>query len=242
MNQIIQNLDTVKQRITDAAQRSGRSPETIRLIAVTKGVNVSQIQGIIAEGVTDIGENRIQEARQKYNIINQSKENVTQENNTNYNCQWHLIGHLQRNKVKTALEIFSLIHSVDSIRLYKEISDRSIDKESPTKVLLQVNTTGEVSKFGIAVDEVLSFIEDAHTYPNVEICGLMTIGIFSSSPEDNRPVFELLRKMSENIEKQKFQGVYMQYLSMGMTNDFEIAIEEGANIVRIGTAIFGSDN
>ena len=241
MNQITQNLDTVKQRITDAAQRSGRPPETIRLIAVTKGVNVSQIQGIIAEGVTDIGENRIQEAQQKYNIINQSNENGSQEN-TNYNCQWHLIGHLQRNKVKSALEIFSLIHSVDSIRLYKEISDRSIDKESPTKVLLQVNITGEVRKFGIAVNEVLSFIEDAHTYPNVEICGLMTIGIFSGSPEDNRPVFELLRKMSENIEQQKFQGVNMQYLSMGMTNDFEIAIEEGANIVRIGTAIFGSDN
>ena len=241
MNQITRNLDTVKQRITDAAQRSGRPPETIRLIAVTKGVNVSQIQGIIAEGITDIGENRIQEAQQKYNIINQSNENGSQEN-TNYNCQWHLIGHLQRNKVKSALEIFSLIHSVDSIRLYKEISDRSIDKESPTKVLLQVNITGEVRKFGIAVNEVLSFIEDAHTYPNVEICGLMTIGIFSDSPEDNRPVFELLRKMSENIEQQKFQGVNMQYLSMGMTNDFEIAIEEGANIVRIGTAIFGSDN
>ncbi len=242
MNQITQNLDTVKQRITDAAQRSGRLPEKIGLIAVTKGVDVSQIQNIIDEGVTDIGENRIQEAQKKYDIINQSKENGTQENNINCNCNWHLIGHLQRNKVKSALEMFSLIHSVDSIRLYKEISNRSKEKKNPTRVLLQINTTGEVSKFGIAVDEVISFIEEAHTYPNVAICGLMTIGILSVSPEDNRPAFELLRNLSEKIEKQQFSGVEMQYLSMGMTNDFEIAIEEGANLVRIGTAIFGIDN
>lgn len=242
MNDITQNLYVVKQRIADAAQRCGRKPESIRLIAVTKGVNVSQIQEIIDEGVTDIGENRIQEARQKYNIINQSRENSAQENNINYNCEWHLIGHLQRNKVKSALEMFSLIHSVDSIRLYKEISKRSIDKDKPTKVLLQVNTTGEVSKFGIAVDELLGFVEGVHTYPNVEICGLMTIGTFSVSPEDNRPAFELLMKLSENIKHQQFSGVNMQYLSMGMTNDFEIAIEEGANLVRIGTAIFGTDN
>ena len=242
MNQITQNLHRVKQRITDAAQRSGRLSDSIRLIAVTKGVNASQIQTIITEGVTDIGENRIQEAQQKYNVINQSKENSTQENNKNYNCKWHLIGHLQRNKVKPAVEMFSLIHSVDSIRLYKEISNRSRNKENPTRVLLQVNTTGEVSKFGIAADEVLSFVEEVHTYPNVEICGLMTIGILSVSPEDNRPAFQLLMKLSENIEQQQFSGVNMQYLSMGMTNDFEIAIEEGANLVRIGTAIFGTDN
>lgn len=242
MNQITQNLDIVKQRITDAAQRSGRLPEKIKLIAVTKGVDVSQIQSIIADGVTDIGENRIQEAQKKYDIINQSKENTTQENNIKYNCHWHLIGHLQRNKVKFALDMFSIIHSVDSIRLYKEISNRSKEKENPTKVLLQINTTGEVSKFGIAVDKVLSFIEDAHTFPKVEICGLMTIGILSVSPEDNRPAFELLRKLSEKIEQQQFSGVEMQYLSMGMSNDFEIAIEEGANLVRIGTAIFGTDN
>lgn len=242
MNQITQNLERVKQRIADAAQRSGRLPESIRLIAVTKGVNVSQIQRVIADGVTDIGENRVQETQEKYNIINQGKENSTHKNNISYNCEWHLIGHLQRNKVKSALEIFSLIHSVDSIRLYKEISNRSINKEKPTRVLLQVNTTGEVSKFGIAVDELLGFVEDVHTYPNVEICGLMTIGILSASPEDNRSAFELLMKLSENIEQQKFSGVNMQYLSMGMTNDFEIAIEEGANLVRIGTAIFGTES
>lgn len=242
MNQITLNLDTVKERITDAAQRSGRRPEEIRLIAVTKGVDVTNIHTIIAQGVTDIGENRIQEAEKKYNIINQSKQNGTQENNLSDNCHWHLIGHLQRNKVKSALEMFSLIHSVDSIRLYKEISNRSKEKENPTRVLLQINTTGEVSKFGIAVDEVLGFIEEAHTYPNVSICGLMTIGILSVSPEDNRPAFELLRNLSEKVEKQQYSGVEMQYLSMGMTNDFEIAIEEGANLVRIGTAIFGINN
>lgn len=242
MNQITQNLDTVKQRIADAAKRSGRLPEEIKLIAVTKGVNTTQIQNIIAEGVSDIGENRIQEAQKKFDIINQCKENGIQEHNIECNCNWHLIGHLQRNKVKTALDLFSLIHSVDSIRLYQEISNRSIEKEKPTRVLLQINTTGEVSKFGIAVDEVLSFIEEVHTYPNVSICGLMTIGILSVSAEDNRPAFELLRNLSEKIEKQQFSGVEMQYLSMGMTNDFEIAIEEGANLVRIGTAIFGTDN
>lgn len=242
MNQVIQNLDKVKQRITDAAHRSGRLPEAIKLIVVTKGVEVSKIQELIAVGVTDIGENRIQEAEEKYEIITEKKHGQIKEKYSDNKCQWHLIGHLQRNKVKSALEMFSLIHSVDSIRLYKEISKRSIDKQHPIKVLLQVNTTGEESKFGIGVDEVLTFIQGTQNYPNVKICGLMTIGIFSNIPEDNRPVFELLRKVSDKIEQEKFDGVEMKYLSMGMTNDFEVAIEEGANLVRIGTAIFNTDN
>ncbi len=234
MNPIVDNLSSINQRIADAAARSHRTPDSIELVVVTKGRSVPEIQTVLAAGATDIGENRIQEAQQKYTPVNSFVNTVP----THKTCRWHLVGHLQRNKVKTALSMFSLIHSVDSLRLLAEIARRSEERTQQTDVLIQINTTGEASKYGLEVDNLLGFIEDAHAYPAVHIAGLMTMGQLSPSSEVNRPAFALLRSLAEKIEAQKFPGVTMRYLSMGMTNDFEVAIEEGANLVRIGRAIF----
>lgn len=237
MNSIVDNLSSINQRIADAAARSHRTPDSIRLVVVTKGRSVPEIQKILATGIRDIGENRVQEAQQKYPLVNASITTATTVP-THKTGRWHLIGHLQRNKVKTALSMFSLIHSVDSLRLLAEIARRSAERTQQTDVLIQINTTGEASKYGLDADDLLGFMEEAQAYPTVHIAGLMTMGQLSPSPEVNRPAFALLRLLAEKIEAQKFPGVTMRYLSMGMTNDFEVAIEEGANLVRIGRAIF----
>ena len=236
MRPIVDNLSNINERIVRATERSGRTPDSIKLVAVTKGRSVPEIQEILAAGATDIGENRVQEAQQKYTAVNSFVDSSADKT-----CQWHLIGHLQRNKVKTALEMFSLIHSVDSLRLLAEIARRSEQRSQHTEVLIQVNTTREASKYGLAAEDMLQFIEDAQVYPTARIVGLMTMGQLTSSPDANRPAFALLRSLAEKIETQKFPGVTMQYLSMGMTNDFEVAIQEGANLVRIGRAIFHSN-
>ena len=237
MNPIVANLSSIQQRIADAAVRSNRTPDSIELVVVTKGRSVPEIQTVLAAGTTDIGENRVQEAQQKYTPVN-AFVNAAIRVPTHKTCRWHLIGHLQRNKVKTALSLFSLIHSVDSLRLLAEIARRSEERSQQTDVLIQVNTTGETSKYGLGADDLLGFMEEAQVYPTVHIAGLMTMGQLSPSPEVNRPAFARLRLLAEKIEAQKFPGVIMRYLSMGMTNDFEVAIEEGANLVRIGRAIF----
>jgi len=233
LNRIAENLASVKERMVAAAERSGHSPDSIKLVPVTKGRSISEIQSLLAAGATDIGENRIQEAQQKYDPIHSflAASNTLQ-------CDWHLIGHLQRNKVKSALEIFSLIHSVDSLRLLAEISRRTEVLKKQTDILIQINTTGEESKFGLDAEDVFDFMEKSLSYSSVRIVGLMTMGVLSPSPETNRPAFALLRTLSDRIKDEKYPGITMQYLSMGMTNDFEVAIEEGANLVRIGRAIF----
>ena len=227
LGSIVDNLSRINERIAGAAARSSRSPDSITLVAVTKGRSVSEIQTVLAAGAANIGENRVQEAQQKYPSFTRSAP-----------CRWHLIGHLQRNKVKTALDLFSLIHSVDSLRLFTEIARRSEQRSQQTEVLIQVNTTGEASKHGLAAESLLPFLETVHTYSTVRIVGLMTMGQLTASPEANRPAFVALRLLAEKVETEKFPGVTMQYLSMGMTNDFEVAVEEGANLVRIGRAIF----
>jgi pyridoxal phosphate enzyme (YggS family) len=238
LNSITDNLSSINQRIVNAAARSNRTPDAIGLVVVTKGRSVPEMQTVLAAGATDIGENRVQEAQQKYEAVNSFVDTAAIAP-TDKTCRWHLIGHLQRNKVKTALEMFSLIHSVDSPRLLAEIARRSEERSQQTDILIQVNTTREVSKHGLDADDLLGFMENAQAYPTVHIVGLMTMGQLSPSPDVNRPAFALLRSLAEKIEAQKFPGVTMQYLSMGMTNDFEVAIEEGANLVRIGRAIFG---
>ncbi len=232
MNQIAENFTLVMERIALAAKRSGRSPHSVKLVAVTKGVSFTDIQTALDSGANILGENRVQEAQQKYEELNSS--DIPQL------WEWHLIGHLQRNKVKSALPMFSLIHSVDSLRLLKEISRRSEEWDKVTDLLLQVNTTGETSKFGLVPHEILNFIETSLPYPNVRIQGLMTMGKLSDTPQENRPAFELLRNFAEKVKKQNYPDVTMKFLSMGMTNDYEVAIEEGANLVRIGRAIFCS--
>ncbi len=237
LHPIADNLSSINQRIADAAARSNRTADSIRLVVVTKGRSVPEIQQILAAGVRDVGENRVQETQQKYTSINAFLSPVSPLP-THQTCRWHLIGHLQRNKVKTALSMFSLIHSVDSLRLLAEIARRSKAHTQQTNVLIQINTTGEASKSGLDANDLLGFMEDAQAYPTAHIAGLMTMGKLSPSPEVNRPAFALLRLLAEKIEAQKFPGVTMRYLSMGMSNDFEVAIEEGANLVRIGRAIF----
>ncbi|MCE2413068.1 YggS family pyridoxal phosphate-dependent enzyme [Candidatus Poribacteria bacterium] len=237
MNSIVDNLSRINERIASAAARSQRTLDSITLVAVTKGRSAAEIQTVLAAGATDIGENRVQEAQQKYAPVNAFVDAVGTDASDNA-CRWHLIGHLQRNKVKTALEMFSLIHSVDSLRLLAEIAHRSEQRSQRTDVLIQINTTREASKYGVAAEDVLQFIEDAQAYPASRIVGLMTMGQLTPSPDENRPAFALLRSLAEKIEAQKFPGVTMEYLSMGMTNDFEVAVQEGANLVRIGRAIF----
>ena len=237
MHSIVDNLARINQRIANAAERSQRTPDSITLVAVTKGRSVPEIGQVLSAGATHIGENRVQEAQQKYAAVDAF---LTAETGVvaDAACRWHLIGHLQRNKVKAALEMFSMIHSVESLRLLEEIARRSEQRSQRTDILIQVNTTREASKQGVAAEELLPFIESAQTYPAARIVGLMTMGQFTPSPDANRPAFALLRSLAEKVESQKFPGVTMKYLSMGMTNDFEVAVEEGANLVRIGRAIF----
>ena len=226
MASIRENFLQVQNQIRVAAEHAGREAHSIQVIAVSKTKPVSVILEAIDAGITDIGENRVQEARDKYDRVDRP-------------VKWHLVGHLQRNKVKQALPIFDLIHSVDSLRLLAEIDRRSAQLNRRTEVLIQVNTSGEPSKFGLKPDAVFGFMENALDYAHVRIEGLMTIGAFSPDPEEVRPSFVLLRTLQEKIREQQFPNVEMEYLSMGMTNDFEVAVEEGANLVRIGTAIFG---
>ena len=237
MNLIVDNLSRINERIASAAERSKRTLDSITLVAVTKGRSVAEIQTVLSAGATDIGENRVQEAQQKYASVNSFVDPADSDPSDDI-YRWHLIGHLQRNKVKTALEMFSLIHSVDSLRLFAEIARRSEQRSQQTDVLIQVNTTRETSKHGLAADDLLQFIEDAQVYSATHIAGLMTMGQLTPSPDANRPAFALLRSLAEKVEAQKFPGVTMKYLSMGMTNDFEVAVQEGANLVRIGRAIF----
>jgi len=223
---IRENFLQVQNQIRVAAEHAGREAHSIQVIAVSKTKPVSVILEAIDVGITDIGENRVQEAKDKYDQVDRP-------------VKWHLVGHLQRNKVKQALLIFDLIHSVDSLRLLAEIDRRSAQLNRRTEVLIQVNTSGEPSKFGLEPDAVLGFMENALDYAHIQIKGLMTIGAFSPNPEEVRPSFVLLKTLQEKIREQQFPNIEMEYLSMGMTNDFEVAVEEGANLVRIGTAIFG---
>ena len=239
MNAIANNLFSINERIARAAERSNRAPDAVELVVVTKGRSVSEMQAVLAAGVTNIGENRVQEAQQKYAAINAIVD-ADPSVPADKTCRWHLVGHLQRNKVKAALDMFALIHSVDSLRLLAEIARRSEAHAQRVEVLIQVNTTRETSKYGLSAEDLLAFMADAQAYPTANIVGLMTMGQLSPSPDANRPAFALLRSLAAKVETEGFPGVTMQYLSMGMTNDFEVAIEEGANLVRIGRAIFES--
>ena len=221
-----ENIQSVQDRIASAAQRVGRDASSITLVAISKTKPVNLIVEAIDAGIAHIGENRVQEAKSKYSQVNRHVE-------------WHLVGHLQTNKVKQALQMFHLIHSVDSLRLLVEINRRSSQLNRQTEVLVEVNTSGEESKYGLQPNEVPTFIETALECTHVRIRGLMTVGKFLPDPEEVRPSFALLRKIKETIDNQEYPNIHIEYLSMGMTNDFEVAIEEGANMVRIGSAIFG---
>lgn len=225
---IKENIEIVKQRIAAAAARAGRT-DPITLVAVTKNHPVEYMKEAAADGITDVGENRVQEAMEKWKEFPENQ------------LTWHLIGHLQTNKVKHAVEHFDLIHSVDTAHLLEAIDKEAgkIGKVQP--VLLQVNVAREESKFGMDVEEFPAMCEQAKALSHVCVEGLMCIAPNYEHVEDVRPVFRIAHALYEDM-KQKFPAGQIKYLSMGMTHDFEIAIEEGANIVRVGTAIFGARN
>ncbi|RMG68806.1 MAG: YggS family pyridoxal phosphate-dependent enzyme [Calditrichaeota bacterium] len=220
------NLEKVHQRIAAAARRAGRRPEEITLVAVTKTVPAPLVQAALDRGVTHIGENRVQEARDK---LPQLQGPFTA----------HLIGHLQRNKVKYAVRLFDMIQSVDSLALAEEI-DRRCQRENRTiPVLIEVNTSGEASKFGCRPQEALQLLRAMDRLPNLRVQGFMTIALFSKDLEQVRPCFKLLHSIYQEAQTIPLQHGKISVLSMGMSSDFEVAIEEGATMVRIGSAIFG---
>ena len=220
------NILQVMERIEDATARSLRDARDVKLVAVTKTVEPPRIIEAIESGVTAIGENRVQEADRKFGAGLPPVEK-------------HLVGHLQTNKVKKALELFDMIQSVDSVRLAREISTRSEAAGTTTDVLVEVNTSGEDTKYGLEPGETLDAVREMADLKGLRIVGLMTIGAFLDDPEDVRPCFRALREIRDAIEEEVIPGVTMDHLSMGMTNDYEVAIEEGATIVRVGRAIFG---
>ena len=222
---ISDNIKSVTQRIARCCEKYRRTPEDVRLICVTKTASIEEIEEALSLGISSIGENRVQDAARKYAVIGDSPE-------------WHLIGHLQTNKAKDAVRIFSLIHSVDSAHLAKEIDKEAGKIGKIQDILVQVNTSGEESKFGIEPDRVEGLIKEIVIYHNINIIGLMTIAPEVDDPETVRPYFRALRELRDKINTWHLAPGTWPLLSMGMTNDFEIAIEEGSNMVRIGRAIF----
>jgi len=221
------SIKDITKRISQAAQKAGRDPGEITLVCVTKGIDPYRISEAVMYGATDIGENRVQEA------VAKKKEVMP-------GVKWHLIGHLQTNKVKAAIENFDLIHSVDSLKLACKIDKEAKLAGKTANILIQVNTSGEESKYGILPEEISVFLNEVSKLENINIEGLMTITPLSDDPEKVRPYLKRLKEIFEGIKQDYLLGnVEMRYLSMGMSQDFEVAIEEGANLVRIGTAIFG---
>lgn len=227
MSAIHTNLQNIRQQIEEAALKAGRNPQDITLVAVTKTVPVERIEEALQCGITHIGENRVQEAQQKYPVIG---ERV---------C-WHLIGHLQTNKVKYVLPMFQLIHSVDRLNLAEEISRQANQRNMTAKILVQVNVAGEDTKYGLDPAQTIEFVRHISHLPGLKIEGLMTIAPFVDDQEEVRPVFRTLRQQADTIRELKIPGVNMDILSMGMTGDYTVAVEEGATLVRVGSGIFGS--
>ena len=213
------NLARVRERIRLACERAGRDPAEVTLIAVTKGFPADTVVAACRAGLQDIGENRVQEAAEKAPLVEAQGARP----------RWHLIGHLQRNKVKTALNLFDIIHSIDSLRLAETVSRAAT---GPVSALIEVNAAGEASKFGVPSAEVESLLREIERLPNLEVRGLMTVAPLVANPEEVRPVFRELRRLASSLG--------LPELSMGMSDDFETAIEEGSTMVRIGRALFGS--
>ena len=221
MSNIGDNLRSVEDRIDKAARKSGRTREDITLVTVTKTRGVEEIREAIACGATDIGENYVQEAEEKFAQIGNA-------------VRWHMIGHLQRNKARHVVEFFSLIHGVDNVPLAVEIGRRAEDIGKRMDVLVEVGISGEETKFGVDPEATLALAGEIAQVSGIRVCGLMGMAPFLEDPEDTRPFFADLKKLWDKLPDEQ-----RLYLSMGMTSDFEVAIEEGSNMVRIGTAIFG---
>lgn len=226
MEFIKENLAEVEEKICNACKRAGRKREEVTLIAVSKTKPTEMMETCIEQGVTVFGENKVQELCEKYEILPKD-------------LHWHMIGHLQRNKVKYITDKVELIHSVDSLRLAEAISEDAVKKGIHVNILLEVNVAQEESKFGISTEETEHLLRQIAVLPNISVQGLMTIAPYTEDPEENRLVFRILKQLSVDIKEKNIDNVYMNVLSMGMTGDYEVAIEEGATMVRVGTGIFG---
>lgn len=219
------NVKRVLDNIAEAAILSGRKPEDITLVAVTKTVTASQAQEVMDAGVLTLGENRVQSLLDKYEVLGDAPT-------------WHLIGHLQTNKVKYIADKVSLIHSVESLKLAEEIDRKFGEAKRMAEILVQVNVSGEESKFGVTPFDTFNLIEEISKLENVKVKGLMTMAPLSATPDECKKYFYELKNLSLNIADKKYQNVEMQHLSMGMSGDYKEAISEGATIVRVGSALF----
>ncbi len=223
---VARNIEIIRNRIAAAAARAGRRAEEVRLMAVTKTVDDERIAAAIAAGVDIIGENYVQEAKRKIEIMGRTRE-------------WHLIGHLQTNKAKYAVRLFDMIHSVDRIEVARELHRRAAGENLLLKILVEVNISGEATKRGVPPEEAINLIKEISPLEHLAIRGLMTMAPWFDNPEEARPCFVALRNLRERIAGMALPGVTMAELSMGMSGDFEVAVEEGATIVRIGRFLFG---
>lgn len=223
---IAENIAAIRENIRIAAEKSGRDPKDILLLAVTKTQPVPVIEEAMACGLTSLGENRVQELLDKYEVIGEK-------------ASWHLIGHLQTNKVRYILEKAALIHSVESLRLAEEINRRAEKIGRRMPVLVEVNIAKEPSKFGILPEDCESFLRQIATLPAIEVKGLMTVAPFVENPEENRVYFRKMKELLVDMNAKKIDNIAMDTLSMGMSGDYRVAVEEGATIVRVGTSIFG---
>ena len=220
---IRRHLDEIRARLAAAAERSGRSPEAVTLVCVTKNRSLDEIKAALEAGAPIVAENRVQEAARKIPGLP-------------HTVIWHLIGHLQRNKAKQAIELFDMIHSVDSLRLAEEIEKRAASAQQVVPVLIEVNVAGETSKFGVTPEEAPELAAAMSTMAHVDLGGYMTMAPFVDDAEEVRSVFRALRELRDRLRDE--QNLELPHLSMGMTQDYEVAVEEGATMVRIGSAIF----
>jgi pyridoxal phosphate enzyme (YggS family) len=234
-------LEQVRQRIADAAARARREPSEITLVAVTKTAGPEQIREIVQLGVGDLAESRVQVLTQRAAQLNEfyARRQAHGDEPSAPRLRWHMVGHLQRNKVKPVLGVADLIHSIDSLRLAEEIESQAARMGKKQAVLLQVNASEETSKFGVAVGAAVPLAEQIDSMPNLQLLGLMTMAPLSDDPDTARRVFGRAREIFEEMRWHKIGGPAMRHLSMGMSNDFEQAILEGATMLRIGTALFG---
>lgn len=226
---IISNIESVRENIKKACEKADRNPQEVTLIAVSKTKPVSAIEEALPSGVLDYGENKVQELCDKFEVLPKD-------------IRWHMIGHLQRNKVKYLVGKAELIHSVDSLRLAQQIEKDFGKSNEICNVLIEINMAQEESKFGIAAKETEDLIREISQFPHIRVKGLMTIAPYTENPEDNRVYFKQMKKLSVDIRDKNIDNVTMDILSMGMTKDYMVAIEEGSTMVRVGTGIFGERN
>ncbi len=224
INHIAKNIETIRQNIKDECEKVNRNPDDVLILGVTKTIDADNIQKAVDEGICHLGENRVQELMDKIDKID--------------NVKWHIIGHLQTNKVKYIVGKTYLIHSVESIKLAKEIDRLSKLNNITTDVLIEVNVSGEESKHGIRCDEINSFLDEIDNFSNVKVKGFMTMAPKAAAEDEIRHIFRKLYKIYVDISQKKYNNISMEYLSMGMSGDYKIAVSEGANIVIVGSAMF----